>query len=154
MKRLSLSLLLLALAVLLLAGQTSIPRVYVQKLVLDNGKDPAITAIKDTSAPEYLFEAWIVARPDEVMTSETHSIHHLAITRVGNGETVPYFVVCRLNLGNFPSDWAPGDTLHMKITHRESKEAVEWEYIIPEGTNLIKLLDEPKIVPPYTKKQD
>lgn len=152
MKKLWLILPLLLVAALLGAGLNSTPRVYIQKLVLENGENPAITISKDKSAAEYKFSAWILERPKEVINTDKFSVHHLAITHVGGNDLLPLTVVCKVNLGNFTSNWSPGETLHLKITHKKTKKTVEWDYLIPEGTNLINLLDTPKVIPPFPKK--
>lgn len=140
---------LLMLALLSLFAQPTIPRVYVQKLVLEDGTIPFITWYKDQTSPEYLFRAWIWERPDEILSTETHTYHHLAITQVGDGKKVPFMVVSRVNLGNFPSQWHAGETLHLELTHKETGQKVEWDVYIPEGTATIMLLDTPQIIPPY-----
>jgi len=140
---------LLMLALLSLFAQPTIPRVYVQKLVLEDGTIPFITWYKDQTSPEYLFRAWIWERPDEILSTETHTYHHLAITQVGDGKKVPFMVVSRVNLGNFPSQWHAGETLHLELTHKETGQKVEWDIYIPEGTATIMLLDTPQIIPPY-----
>ena len=140
---------LLMLALLSLFAQPTIPRVYVQKLVLEDGTIPFITWYKDQTSPEYLFRAWIWERPDEILSTETHTYHHLAITQVGDGKKVPFMVVSRVNLGNFPSQWHAGETLHLELTHKETGQKVEWDVYIPEGAATIMLLDTPQIIPPY-----
>ena len=140
---------LLMIALLSLFAQPTIPRVYVQKLVLEDGTIPFITWYKDQTSPEYLFRAWIWERPDEILSTETHTYHHLAITQVGDGKKVPFMVVSRVNLGNFPSQWHAGETLHLELTHKETGQKVEWDVYIPEGTATIMLLDTPQIIPPY-----
>ena len=120
-----------------------------QKLVLEDGTIPFITWYKDQTSPEYLFRAWIWERPDEILSTETHTYHHLAITQVGDGKKVPFMVVSRVNLGNFPSQWHAGETLHLELTHKETGQKVEWDVYIPEGTATIMLLDTPQIIPPY-----
>jgi hypothetical protein len=114
---------LLILALLSLFAQPTIPRVYVQKLVLEDGTNPFITWYKDQTSPEYLFRAWIWERPDEILSTETHTYHHLAITQVGDGKK--------------------------ELTHKETGQKVEWDIYIPEGTATIMLLDTPQIIPPY-----
>ncbi len=153
MKKLWLILPLLLVAALLGAGMNSIPRVYIQKLVLENGANPEITISKDKSAAEYKFSAWILERPKEVINTDKFSVHHLAITHVGGNEFLPLTVVCKVNLGNFPSNWSSGETLHLKLTHKKTKKTVEWDVPISEGTNLINMLDTPQIIPPFAKNK-
>ncbi len=148
MKRLWLFLLLAVLLVPVFANM--IPRVYVQKVLLEDGTNPPITVIQDTSAPEYNIRAWIKERPEEMMDTDSLRANHLSITQVGDAEKFPITVVVKLNLGNFKSDWVAGETLHFVLTHKESKQVKEWDVVIPEGTALIKMLDEPLIIPPYT----
>jgi hypothetical protein len=136
-------------SVLSLLAQPTIPRVYVQKLILEDGTNPFITWHKNQSAPEYLFRAWILERQNEILSTETHTYYHLAITQVGDGNKVPFMVVSMVNLGNFPSQWHSGETLHLELTHKETGQKVEWDVYIPEGTATIKLLDTPQIIPPY-----
>jgi len=154
MKRYWFALLLTALLLPPLAAQMTIPRVYVQRLVLDDGSKPFVTWEKDKSAPEYHLRAWILERPEEIMDSDEHSIHHLTVKQVGNGEKVPFMVVCQVNLGNFPSQWQEGENLHLELTCRETGEQVAWDVYIPEGSALIKMLDTPQVIPPQTVKKD
>ena len=127
----------LMIALCSLFAQPTIPRVYVQKLVLEDGTNPFITWYKDQTSPEYLLRAWILERPEEILSTETHTYHHLAITQVGDGKKVPF------------SQWHSGETLHLELTHKETEQRVEWDVYIPEGTNTIKLLDTPQIIPPF-----
>lgn len=143
---------ILLLMVSAIAAQTTTPRMYVQKLVLEDGSLPNVTAIKDKSAPEYIFEAWFLERPEEVRSSEIHTIHHLAISQVGDNEKFPNTVVAKVQLGNFKYQWSPGETLHMKLTHKETGQVKEWDLLIPEGSWLIKHLDDPLVIPPYPQK--
>lgn len=152
MKRYILCLLLLAMTLGLIA-QPKIPRMYVQKLVLDNGKMPFITWLDKVSAPEYLLEAWITERPFDLLSTDTHSVHHLAVNQVGDGIKTPFFVIAKLQLGNFRYHWSPGETIHFKLTHKESGQILEWEEVIPEGSYLIKHLDDPLVIPPYSKEK-
>jgi hypothetical protein len=152
MKRLWLCLLLAAF-LLPAAAQMTLPRVYAQKLVLEDGSNPFVTWYKDKSAPEYLFRAWILERPDEVMNSDINGYHHLAIAQIGDGVKFPFTIISRVNLGNFPSQWVAGETLHLEVTHRETGEKVEWDVYIPEGTALIRMLDTPQVIPPHKLRE-
>ncbi len=134
-----------------LAGIT-IPRVYVQKLVLNDGSNPVVTATEKKSANEYVLRAWMQANPDEVISTETHPIHTIAIKEVGDGMKFSKTVIVSIKLGNFKRQWQAGDTMHMMLTHKASGQTKGWQIVIPEGTNLIKLLDEPLVIPPYKQK--
>lgn len=128
-----------------------LPRVYVQKLVLENGDLPQVTVIKDKSAPEYLLRAWFAERPEIIRSTDEHSIHHLAIKQVGDDEVFPVTVILTVQLGNFGVDWAAGETLVIEVTHKASGQMKTWSIVVPEGTNLIKELDTPVIIPPLKK---
>ena len=64
----------------------TIPRVYVQKLTLENGKNPSITQEKDKSANEYILKAYINNRPDEIVSTEIHPLHTIAVKQIGDGK--------------------------------------------------------------------
>lgn len=138
--------------VLPLLAQPNLPRVYVQKLTLDNGKLPFVTWLDKVSAPEYRLEAWISERPGDLMSTETHSFHHLSVSQVGDGKKMPFTVIVKVQLGNFRNHWQAGETLHLKLTHKATKAVKEWDVFIPEGFATIKYMDEPIVIPPYTKK--
>ncbi|GAB1365396.1 hypothetical protein MASR1M36_02670 [Candidatus Cloacimonadaceae bacterium] len=150
MKKLYLLCLLLAF-ILPTFAQMTIPRMYVQKLALDSGKNPSITWQKDKSANEYILKAWINTRPDEIISTETHPLHTIAVKQVGDGKKFPFTVVATLQLGNFRSQWKAGEVIHLEITHKKSGQKFSWRQPIPEGTALIKMLDKPLIIPPYKK---
>lgn len=152
MKRFILPLLLLVLALPLIA-QTTTPRVYVQRVVLDNGENPKITVIDKKTAPEYKVQTWIKQRPKDIMNTDKHTMHHVSLRQVGDGDKVPYMMVITVQLGNFKTQWRSGETLHVKVTHKKTKKTVEWDIVIPEGTALIKMLDEPRVIPPFSKKK-
>ena len=131
----------------------TIPRVYVQKLTLENGKNPLITWEKDKSANEYILKAWINTRPDEIVSTETHPIHTVAVKQIGDGVKFPFTVIASLQLGNFKSQWQAGEVIYMEITHKKTGQTKTWTQPIPEGTNLIKMLDKPVVIPPYAKQK-
>lgn len=144
--------LLLLVCCLPLLAQPTLPRVYVQKLILDNGKLPFVTWLDKQSAPEYIFEAWILERPEDTMSTETHSVNHLSVSQVGDGKKFPFTVIAKVQLGNFRYQWKAGETLHLRLKHKTSGKIKEWDLMIPTGSNLIKHLDDPIVIPPYTKK--
>ena len=131
----------------------TIPRVYVQKLTLENGKNPSITQEKDKSANEYILKAWINTRPEEIVSTETHPLYTIAVKQVGDGKKFPFTVIASLQLGNFPSQWIAGEVIHLEITHKKTGQKKTWTQSIPEGTNLIKMLEKPVVIPPYKKKK-
>lgn len=136
-----------------LFAQTTTPRVYVQRVVLDNGENPKVTVLDKKSAPEYKVQTWIKENPKNILSTEKHSIHHVSLKEVGDGEKFPKMVIITVQLGNFKKQWRSGQTLHVKVTHKKTKKTVEWDIVIPEGTNLIKMLDEPRVIPPFSKKK-
>lgn len=150
MKKLML-LALVCLALSLALGITT-PRVYVQKLILDNGKNPFITFDEKASANEYILTATIPELPGTFLTTEVNPINSIAVKQVGDGIKMPYTVIAYVQLGNFKQQWISGQTLRLELTHKKSKAKVTWDVYIPEGSALIKMLDTPKVIPPYTKK--
>ena len=130
----------------------TIPRVYVQKLILDNGKNPFITWDQGKSAKEYHLKVWINTRPDEIVTTDKNPIHTVGIKQVGDGKKFPFTVIASLNLGNFPSQWQAGEIIHLELKHIKTGQKVSWKMPIPAGTALIKQLDKPITIPPFSKK--
>lgn len=148
-------LLLLAMLVLLpVFGQTTIPRSYLQKVVLDDGSTPALTFAVEVSAQEYTVRTWISARPQEILSTETHSTWHVNLIHVGDDLEYPVTAVIIIELGNFPTQWEVGDTLHVEVIHKASQESTSWSCIIPEGEDTIYLLDEAQIIPPFSKAEE
>jgi hypothetical protein len=127
------------------------PRVYVQKLVLENGKNPSITWDKDKSAKEYILRAWINTKPKEIISTETNPINTIAVKQVGDGVKFPFTVIATVQLGNFKQQWIAGEILNLEITHRKTGQKFSWKMPIPEGTALIKMLDKPIVIPPFSK---
>jgi len=150
MRRLIPFILLMIMALPLMA-QPNLPRVYVQKLELDTGKLPFVTWLEKTSAPEYLLEAWILERPEDLLSTQTHSVNHVSVNQVGDGIKFPFTVVAKVQLGNFRYHWKAGETLHLKLKHKASGAVKEWDVLIPPGTNLMKHLEDPIVIPPYSK---
>ncbi len=151
MKKLLLAIILVL--ALPLFAQMTIPRVYVQKLALDDGSLPCLTQIDKASAEEYLARAWMQANPQEVISTDTHPVHTIAIKEVGKAGVMPQTAILSVQLGNFKRQWQVGDTLHVVITHKESGQSKGWQMRIPEGTNLIRHLDEAVVIPPATGKK-
>ncbi len=153
MKRSILCVILIIMALGLLAQPATLPRTYVQKLVLENGENPSITFDKKVSAPEYTLKVWIVERPKDVMTTAKNPLHSVSVKEVGDGIKFPIMVVASVQLGNFKSQWKAGETLRLELRHNKSKQKTTWDIKIPEGSNLIKLLDDPQVIPPFAKKK-
>ena len=134
-----------------LAAQMTLPRVYVQKLVLENGKNPSITWEKDKSANEYTLIAWINTRPDDIVSTVKNPTNTIAIKQVGDGVKFPFTVIASVQLGNFKSQWKAGEVIHLELTHKKSGQKLSWRQPIPEGSALIKELEKPIKIPPFKK---
>lgn len=139
------------LSILLPIHAITTPRVYIQKLVLENGKNPSITWENNFSAKEYVLKAWINTKPEEVISTDTNPIQTIAVKQVGDGIKFPFTVIASIQLGNFKQQWIAGEVLHLEIMHRKSKQKFSWKMPIPEGTALIKALDKPIVIPPFAK---
>lgn len=144
---------LLLLAFLLPLSAITIPRVYVQKLTLEDGSLPKITQIEKSSAEEYVLRAWMQDNPEEVISTETHPIHTIAVKEVGKEGIMVQTAVVSVQLGNFKRQWLVGDILHLVITHKASGKCKGWQVEIPSGTNLIRKLEEAIIIPPSLVKK-
>lgn len=147
MKRFILMLVLLAGLLPLMALTT--PRMYVQKLLLDNGKNPTITWDEGKSAKEYTLKAWINTRPNEVVSTDKSRANTISVRQVGDGKKFPFTVVASLQLGNFPTQWQEGEVIHMELTHRKTGQKYTWKMPIPTGSAVIMQLEKPIVIPPY-----
>ena len=147
-------LLALTAVVLVAQGPVNLPRVYVQKLLLDTGETPQITWDGEKSAPEYLLTAHITDVEGDTLRSDVHPHFTICVKRVGDGVIPEPIVIAYLQLGNFKSVWKSGQTILFELTHVESGEKMQWELLIPEGANLLRRLDEAVIIPPYSKKTE
>lgn len=146
-------LLVILIAALPLLAQMTTPRVYVQKLLLEDGARPLVTSTNVLSAKEYLLRAWMEADPEEVISTETDPVNTITVKQIGKEGAFPVTVVATVQLGNFKRQWKAGDILHLVITHKESGESKGWQLEIPEGTHLIKHLDDALVIPPAPKKK-
>lgn len=146
--------LLLSLGLLLtaLSAQMTTPRTYIQKVTLDSGALLDITNPDGKSAPEYIVEAWIPELENTYMSTEKDLPQSVCLKLVGDDVRYPKTCIISVQLGNFKAQWAAGQTLHLKVTHKASKESVAWHLVIPEGTSLIRHLDDARVLPPKTKK--
>ncbi len=120
---------------------------------LEDGSVPKVTASNVKSAEEYTLRAWMAAAPEEVISTDTHPVNTITIKQIGKEGVFDVRVVATVQLGNFTRQWAAGDTLHLVITHKESGESKGWDLIVPEGTALIKHLDDGIVIPPAPKKK-
>jgi hypothetical protein len=151
MKHILLITLLLLIGANCLMAQMTTPRVYVQKLLLDNGEIPAVTSTDKLSAKEYTVRAYIMENPKDVMSTETHPFNSVTLKNVGDDVKFPKTVILSVQLGNFKSQWEAGQTLMIEVKHKKTKKKASWSIVIPEGTNLMKHLEDPQVIPPYSK---
>jgi hypothetical protein len=129
-------LLITALVSMLAIGlSATVPRLYVQLLVNDkDGKLLSdVTNTSFSTSSNYLFSAYVTSRPGEVMSTSTNPPQSIRIFTVGNGNSLPYVSCAYVQLGNFPSGWAEGDTLHCTLTHISTDETVTWDLVIPDN---------------------
>ncbi len=154
MKKSLLILLSVVVTALWAQGPINLPRVYIQKLLLDTGETPPITWDGKTPAPEYLLTAYIRDIQGDTLRSDVHPHYTICVKRVGDGRIPEPMVVAYLQLGNFKSVWQAGQTIVFEITHVESGENMTWELLIPKGTNLLRHLDEALTIPPFSKKPE
>jgi len=153
MKKLLIIAIALMALVLLSAQPRTTPRVYVQKLSLENGENPQISWNGTKSAPEYYVKAYIVERPKDVVTTDKSPINTIAVKEIGDNLKFPISVILSVQLGNFKTQWNAGETLRIELKHKKSGQKHSWDLLIPEGTSLIKKMDEPLVVPPFAKKK-
>jgi hypothetical protein len=153
MKHYIVCIILLVLVTGILAQPTTLPRTYVQRIILENQENPQITSTPKVSAPEYVLKAWIVERPKDVMTTGKQPYHSISVKEVGDDVKFARIAIVSVQLGNFKSQWRAGETLRLELRHKKSKQKVTWDVPIPEGTTLIKHLDDPITVPPFAKKK-
>ncbi|MBW6513155.1 MAG: hypothetical protein K0B87_00145 [Candidatus Syntrophosphaera sp.] len=149
----SLFLFLLLFVLVAAHAQFTEPRSYIQSVILDNGQIPTLTWAEEKSAEEYLVRAWMLERPDEILSTDEHSVWHLNLLSFGDDIEYPVTAVVILEMGNFASRWEVGETIHLEVTHKASGELVEWEITVPEGSGPITILDTPQLIPPFSKAQ-
>jgi len=149
-------LILLAMLVAALWAQGPInqPRVYVQRLILDDGTTPQVTWIDQVSAPEYRLTAYIKDVGLDTLSTNVQPHYTIGVKRVGDGVIPEPMVIAYLQLGNFKTVWKPGQTICFELTYLANGEKLNWELLIPEGSNLLRYLDEALIIPPYSKKSE
>ena len=152
MKNILLLTLIMLIGINCLMAQTTTPRVYVTKLVLDNGENPVVTSTDKLSAKEYKVRAYIMENPNDVMSTDTHPWNSIILKNLGDDVKFPKTVILSVQLGNFKDQWKEGQTLKIELQHKKSKQKYSWSVVIPEGSGLMKHLDDPQVIPPYTKK--
>jgi len=149
-KKLSLTVIILLIAVLSFAGTS---RVYTQKVVAG---DPSVniydivTNTSSSTCPLYIIWADILETPGEILTTEPGNpggrisvpITTLRINRLST------HVVTSLQLGTFPTQWEVGQTMQMTFTYIPTGESTSWTKVIPESGAAITDLTNAQIVPP------
>lgn len=154
-KRIIVALIFIAMVTFVFAGT---PRVYIQKLTLDDNSMPAITNPGTETSSDYILTADIIETPGEVVTTQNPApdgytykdATQLKVFRSGNGTSVPYYSATFLQLGTFNTQWLPGNTIDMTVTHIASGETANWTFVIPEGTNVINIQEPTQVIPPYS----
>ncbi len=115
-------------------------RAYTQKVVDPNSALPNlqftdVTNGSTATAPGYVVNAWIVARPTEVTSTLTHVPGVIRLYRFGNGTTMPYDTRVFVQFANFATDWFTGDVLHVQVINNNVTPAIDdfWELTIPDN---------------------
>ena len=115
------------------------PRLYTQSVRDMDGNDfPDVVNPSSQTAPGYQLKAWVVGRESEIIANPPFGINIPSVIRLfrfGNGTTHPYQTRCALQMGNWPTPWAEGETVHFEITNNNVDPAITdfWEIVIPEG---------------------
>jgi len=112
----------------------TVPRSYVQLLVndTDGGLLPNVSNTSSTTASDYLLSAYVTTRPDEVLSTSTHPAYTIRVSRLGKSTTFSYKTYAYLQIGNFPFEWAKGDTIRFTLTHLPTGETYSWHLVIPD----------------------
>ena len=148
-KKILLVLVLVALSVMLMAQRT-----YTQKIV---AADPAVdiyqivTNVAPAHCPLYIVEADILETPGEILTTVPGNPDGKISTPVGSlriNRLGPTAVVTILQLANFPTPFAIGQTIQMKVIEIASGDFTTWTLEIPPSASPITVLDPAQEVPP------
>jgi len=131
-----------------LFGQAA--RNWYQKIVLTPPGDifDYVTNTGTTHSANYRLEADILETTGEVISTDTFAAPYMRIVKLGTGASA--WAAAYLNLSNFPTPWAAGQTLRLTITYLATSEVASHDVVIPAGTNNV-LLNQPgqeMIVPP------
>lgn len=116
-------------------------KAYTQKVInpnsaLDNQQFPDVTCTSMQTAPGYIVNAWITARPTEVTSTLTHIPTLIRLYRFGNGTTQPYRTAIFLQLSTFTTQWVQGDIIHFQVINNNVTPALTdfWEITIPDNS--------------------
>jgi len=108
----------------------TVPKMVVQEIYDFGGSYPDNVIYPEEGSLK--FRAWIVGRPDYVLTDE---LPHCYIDMEGT-----YYNV-RFNLGNFPGlakapvDWSIGETVRIEITQPSTGRIASTEFVIESGSS-------------------
>lgn len=134
-----------------LSGQ-GLPRILIQKLSCSapNQILDYVTNTGLTTSDNYTVRADILETPgEEIGTDLGTSVSSIRIYKAGNGATVPYYAAIAVQMAQFPTPWAVGNTLRLTATYLPTGEtSTPWDIIIPTGSGTITILDPVMIVPP------
>jgi hypothetical protein len=146
-----LSVLFLLITVTAFAAGTS--RSYNQKVVAGNTAIDILTLVTSTlttyTAPNYTVTAMMTERPSEILQTGVTVATSIRLFKNGNGTTVPYYASVTINIGTFTTQWAEGNHMVITVTKTDAPipNSVNWETIIPAGTNTISSTNYPLLVP-------
>jgi hypothetical protein len=115
-------------------------RAYTQKVValgseLPNQQFPDVVNGSTSSAPGFIVNTWITARPTEVVSTLTHTAAQCRLYRFGNGTAVPYDTRIFISFAPFPTDWAAGETLRVQVINNNVSPAKtdSYDMVIPDN---------------------
>jgi hypothetical protein len=124
------------------AGLFGQARNWYQKIVLTPPGDifDYVTNTGTTHSANYRLEADILETTGEVISTDTFAAPYMRIVKLGTGASA--WAAAYLNLSNFPTPWAAGQTLRLTITYLATSEVASHDVVIPAGTNNV-LLNQP-----------
>ncbi|HPP11007.1 MAG TPA: hypothetical protein PLK41_08465, partial [Defluviitoga tunisiensis] len=147
-RKLFLSLILIIGITLLFGAGTS--RVYLQRCSLADGSEAPVTNTGTTTSPDYIVRATLIGPstgPETLGTDLGHPPGFIRIYRAGSAPN--FYTATNVNIGNFPTPWQAGWTVHMYVKYIPTQEVAEWDLVIPEGFTTINIQSPVQVIPPY-----
>jgi len=143
-------LILSILSVLTLAVFAVNPRVYMQKVTLDDGSLPGEPIAVNVPLPDYIYEIYNSEYPTNIIATNTSTNPpNICLKKTGNGTTQPYMIVAYVNQSQFANNWPIGSTLYCKVIYIPTGEFVTWTRVVPSGSTILDT-STAFIVPPYS----
>ncbi len=145
---------ILLLALLALSAQLfcGTPRVLTQKVACTEPNQVLdyVTNTGVTTSASYTVRADILETENEELGTDLGTAAtYLRIYKAGNGTTVPYYAAISVQLGQFDTQWAAGNTLRLTVTYLPTSEtSTPWDITIPTGSATVTILDPVMTVPP------